>query len=107
MLISYHRGRYSTTSVAMNFRNNRVPAAEVGDFVAYDWDGNGSTDHVAFIVNIAAGQYPEVSEWGVGSGSRTAYQKRGWTYSKVHGTWLQATYPSVKATLIHINGGHY
>lgn len=109
-LINYLSQRYSISKVAMSFSANKVPAAQVGDFVAYDWDGNGTTDHVAFIVDIASGQYPEVAEWGVGGITTlgtTPYKERGWTYSQLHNEWLQKEYPNVKATLIHINGGHY
>lgn len=86
---------------AERFRNNSVPEAELGDLIAYDWDGDGSLDHFTMVTEIAPGNYPEVSEWGVNN----VYPKRGWTYSVNDDTWLQSHNPGVRAKLIHFNGG--
>lgn len=102
-LIRHLRSKYSVSTIPLNFKANKVPEARAGDFIAYDWNGDGSTDHLAFIVNIASGQYPEVAEWGVSIGGRTAYDKRGWTWSANDKKWLQQKYPKVKASLIRIN----
>ena len=92
----------------MSFSDNRVPQAEIGDFVAYDWEADGHLDHLAFIVAIAPGQYPVVSEWGLTSWGRPSpYQLRGWTWSALSNKWLQAKRPRVRAMLVHIRGGHY
>lgn len=83
------------------FRANTVPDAQPGDLLVYDWNGDGEWDHFAIVTDIASGNYPEVSEWGVNN----SYVKRGWTYSINDGTWLQVNNPNVVAELIHFNGG--
>lgn len=108
-LVGYLLGTYDTAQVPMDFTANAVPEAVIGDVVAYDWDSDGTIDHLAFVTGIADGQYPEVSEWGVGTwighSGPAGYTSRGWTYSDNNGRWLQADHPSVSATLIHFNGG--
>ncbi|HQZ84526.1 MAG TPA: amidase domain-containing protein [Actinomycetota bacterium] len=108
-LSDYLLTTYDTEYVQMDFTANAVPEAVIGDVVAYDWESDGTIDHLAFVTGIADGQYPEVSEWGVGtwfSGSGPAgYTSRGWTYSDNHGRWLQADHPQVSASLIHFRGG--
>jgi hypothetical protein len=84
------------------FRTNAVPDARPGDVIVYDWDSDGIFDHLAFVVSIAPGQYPEVAEWGTVP-VWEPYQKRGWTYSALHNNWLQQDYPGVTAELLHFN----
>lgn len=103
-LVQYLERNYSVQLVPMDFSGNAVPLAEVGDVVAYDWENDGLIDHLAFVTGIAAGAYPEVSEWGTGA---NWYTQRGWTYSEINHDWLQVEHPNVSATLVHINGGVY
>lgn len=119
----YFLSHYSATWTPLgNMSTNVVPAAEPGDIIVYSWDGGKTLDHVAFVVDIAAGQYPEVSEWGTPDWTsppwnlayyqahhpREGYQKRGWTWSQKSGKWLQAEYGgSARAYLLHINGGYF
>lgn len=91
------------------FHGNVVPEAQTGDIIAYDWENDGTIDHLSFVTNIAPGQYPEVSEWGTTKGW-SPYQKRGWTWSVLNGKWLQQQYPAnsngsggVTAQLIHFD----
>lgn len=91
-----------------NFTENAMPEARVGDIIAYWWDGVGDknpkpADHLAVVVNIAPGQYPEVAEWGTNPNwqARSSYQKRGWTWSAKDGTWLQVHNQDIVAKLIH------
>jgi hypothetical protein len=103
-LLDYLKRRYPLSQqIGMDFSGNRVPEASPGDIVAYDWEGDGEVDHLAFVVNIADGRYPEVAEWG--TGNPAGYVKRGWTWSQNDGAWLQdsALYPHVTATLFHID----
>lgn len=87
-----------------DFRNNRVPNADPGDVIIYDWEDDGDYDHATFITNMASGEYPEVTEWGVYDGRKpTDYPRRGWTYSKASETWLQNKYPRVVAYLLDID----
>ncbi len=85
------------------FHSNAVPEARMGDLMVYDWEGDGVWDHFAIITGMAAGDYPEVSEWGVSN----TYVKRGWTYSINSNGWLQQGHPNVRAQLIRIAGGHW
>lgn len=91
----------TVTDLSANFTSNAVPEAEAGDLIVYDWGEGEGWSHFTMVTNIAPGQYPEVSEWGVNA----SYVKRGWTYSDNSGTWLQTVHPQVRAELIHINGG--
>lgn len=103
-LLDYLTSRYPLTrTVLMNFSTNAVPEAEPGDVVAYDWENDGNVDHLALVVRIAAGSYPQVAEWGVGDQSGSGYAERGWTYSELSDGWLQQAYPNVSATLFHID----
>lgn len=86
------------------FSTNAVPEARVGDLIAYSWDGSGYINHIAVIVNIAPGDYPEVAEWGTADFPHRSvgYHKRGWTYSEKHQQWLQVDYPNVTAVLLRV-----
>jgi hypothetical protein len=92
--------------VPLDFSINAVPPAEVGDAIWYDWDADGSGDHLAIVIKIEPGQYPDVAEWGAAEGWSlhpvSKYQMRGWTWSANSGKWLQKKYPDVRATLLHI-----
>jgi hypothetical protein len=104
-LVDYLQDHYSVTVTPLTpdrFRSNAVPEAELGDLIVYRWDHGDNWDHFSMVTDIAAGQYPEVSEWGVSA----HYAKRGWTYSINSSGWLQKEYPDVEAILIHINGGY-
>lgn len=119
--LPYLRAHASTTTIDItsDFKTNAVPQAEPGDLILYDWGNGEGISHVAFVVDIASGQYPEVAEMGQYDFGildaavnkvvhvRSSYVKRGWTYSAVHHEWLQKKYPHVKAYLLHINGGYF
>ncbi len=99
-----------STFTQLNLRGNRVPAAQPGDVIAYDWYGHSSVhnlshlQHVSLVVGIASGEYPEVSEWSVDEGREpTPYVSRGWTWSEKTHKWLQQEYPHVQAFLLHID----
>jgi len=117
-LLSHFSSSY--TDITSNLKTNAVPQAESGDLIFYDWEehpGDGIT-HVAIVVGIAPGNYPEVAEMGqFDFGFRdsignlinpvaSSYQKRGWTWSQIHHHWLQWKYPNMKAYLLHFNGGY-
>jgi hypothetical protein len=98
---------YPSTSVVElgsdRFHGNAVPEAEVGDVIAYDWEGDGDPDHVSIVTSISDGDYPNVAEWGTNkTGHLTSgYDERGWTWSEKHHEWLQEESPGVTATLYH------
>ena len=106
--------------ITSNLRTNAVPQAETGDLIGYDWGvgpHKGDISHLAIIVGLAPGQYPEVSEmsqfefdWAHSFFNRirhvrSPYRKRGWTWSQLHHMWLQKRDPHMRAYLIHIPGG--
>ncbi len=122
-LTAYLQERFDVAVVPLTdevFRDNSVPEAQPGDVIAYNWNSGstlGSTDepvsidewilgvdHLAFVVSIANGNYPEVSEWGTVA-IRESYAKRGWTWSALNNDWLQAVNDTkeVEAVLIHFN----
>ncbi len=121
-LKSYLSSHFSSSysDITANLTTNAVPQAESGDLIFYDWEhqpGEGIT-HVAIVVKIAPGNYPEVAEMGqfdfgvrdsIGNlfnPVNSSYQKRGWTWSQVNHHWLQWKYPHMKAYLLHFNGGY-
>ena len=75
---------------------------------------------MSFVVNIAKGSYPEVSEWGTPEFTgfdwvwyqihhpKEGYTKRGWTWSEKNNKFLQKEYGGeARAYLLHINGGFF
>jgi hypothetical protein len=115
----YFLSHYSATWTSLGDMSvNPVPAAEPGDIIVYSWDRGKTLEHMAFVVGIAPGQYPEVAEWGTPDWTpwnyayyeahhpREGYQKRGWTWSQKAHKYLQVEYKgSARAYLLHINGG--
>lgn len=106
------------TDITRNLITNAVPGAVAGDVIVYNWnDGGAALDHMSLVVDIAAGQYPEVSEMGQFDftkhpeyklrNPRSPYVKRGWTYSAMHHAYLQKQHPGMKAYLLHFNGGYF
>lgn len=119
-LVNYMRANYSVTwtNITSDLTSNAVPAAEPGDIIVYNWNDGGTIyDHMAFVVDIAAGQYPEVAEWGQFDFTThpwykithpsSPYVKRGWTWSAMNNEWLQREHPGMQAYLLHINGGYF
>lgn len=103
--MDYMRKTYKdSTFRELNFSENAVPDAQVGDVIFYDWGKGEGISHATIITNIADGQYPEISEWSVQSDGTlpSPYAKRGWTYSELSHHWLQWKYPHIKAYLLHI-----
>lgn len=117
--VPYIQSHFSTTliNITSDFRTNAVPQAEPGDIILYNWGDGQGISHATFVVGIAPGQYPEVSEMGQYDLSlidaavnkivhiHSTYVERGWTWSAVHNEWLQQEFPHVQAYLLHINGG--
>lgn len=105
LLSTYPRSTFSELSMTQN----AVPQAQVGDVIAYDWEGDWTFDHIAVITGFASGDYPLVSEWGVADPRfgnlhpATQYSQRGWTYSEKSSDWLQSGHPSMRAALLHID----
>lgn len=121
-LLTYLEQNYSTEWVPlgkMSAGNNNVPEAEIGDIIAYSWNGDGTIDHLAFIVGFAEGnpEYPLVAEWGqfanYGPGDilnnpTSPYVERGWTWSEINHMYLQQEpgNQGMTAYLLHFYGGY-
>ncbi len=120
-LVTYLRNTFHATwtPITADLASHSVPAAEPGDIIVYDWEVNGSTyDHMAFVVDIASGRNPQVSEWGQLDfniattlwyhifGGKSPYVKRGWTWSVMNNEPLDKEFPKMQAHLLHIPGGH-
>lgn len=113
-LITYIEKTYpDSTWQELDFSQSNQPEARPGDVIAYDWDGDGTIDHLAMVVDDAPGtQYPEIAEWGnLKPGQHAAdYQKTGWTWSAYYNNWIQEAtnpdgsraYPHPHAYLLHI-----
>jgi hypothetical protein len=118
-LVDYLYDNYSVTwtDITGDLTTNAVPQAEPGDIIVYSWNGNSTLDHMAFVVGIASGDYPEVSEWGQFDffpeiwnkidNPSSSYVERGWTWSAMDNKWLQQEHPNMTAYLLHINGGYF
>lgn len=106
----YLRDELHATVIPLNARlapgKNAVPEAQVGDLIAYDWEGDGHVSHMSIIVHMSPGFYPDVAEWGTadGPGTRSSYAWRGWTWSENQHKWLQEVYgDKVTPYLIHLS----
>jgi hypothetical protein len=117
--VSYLEANYSVTwtDITSDLATNAVPQAQPGDIIVYSWNGNATLNHMAFVVGIASGDYPEVAEWGQFNfvpdvwdyivNPSSPYVERGWTWSAISGKWLQQEFPNTTAYLLHINGGYF
>jgi len=87
----------------MSAVNNNVPDAKLGDVIGYDWNDDGSVDHLAIVTGFS-GQYPLVSGWSEKGDEALTYNQRGWTWSAVHNTWLQSEpgQANMTAELVHL-----
>lgn len=104
-LVSYFQKQPYAEFSELNVKQFNIPKARKGDFVAYDWSGDGSIDHLSLIVGAAENnpQYPLVAEWGVYGSKPVNYNERGWTWSKKNNSWLQdeREQQNIRAYLIH------
>lgn len=102
---------FTDTTNRFDRGQSSIPEAKIGDVIAYDWTGDGTLDHLAFIVDIVDGSYPLVSEWGTldwdDVDRRVGYDRRGWTWSEKEERWLAEYNPGIKATLLRITAQEY
>ena len=111
LLANYLVSQGLVVKVPLNLNQNAVPQAQLGDLIVYSWDGGKTWDHIAIVVNISSGSYPDVAEWGsnnnlvtpLGGHPRSPYVERGWTWSQLKHEWLETKYKGqVSAFLLHI-----
>ena len=95
--------RYAETSglasvTRIQWSDNTAAGAELGDVIAYDWDGaaDGGMDHLAVVTGFAEGGYPLVTQH---SPSRL---DRGWSWDPGGNNWIEYTHPGSLAYLVHL-----
>ena len=90
----------------MSAQKNDIPDARPGDILVYDWDGDGTPDHVDVVVGASESnpEYPLVAGWSEDGFRAVHYNRRGWTWSELHNTWLQDEpgQSNMTVTLLHI-----
>ncbi|MGV9712277.1 amidase domain-containing protein [Gordonia sp. NPDC003424] len=88
----------TATSSRITWSDNTAHGAQLGDVIAYDWDGkaDGSIDHLAIVTGFASDGYPLVTQH---SPSR---RNRGWSWDPSGNNWIEFTHPGSAAFLIHI-----
>ena len=70
--------------------------AELADVIAYDWEGDGTIDHLAMVTGRDQDHYPLVSQ-------HTPNQtNRYWSWSETAHNWISVANPGARVYLIHI-----
>ena len=85
------------TRTPIDWPDNTASGAELGDVIAYDWEGNGTIDQVAVVLNFNDDGYPEVSQYAPTAGVRY------WSVPESGGNWIEDEYPGSAAYLIQIS----
>lgn len=93
-LVNYLYHNFDITFTQLSWSDNEAGGADLGDVIAYDWEGDGIIDHVAIVTRINEEGYPEVSEHS------PTDQNRYWTYSDLDNAFIEAAYPGSVAYLI-------
>lgn len=88
---------HAAISQIEHWSDNTANGAELGDIIAYDWNGDTKFDHLAMVTSLNEQGYPSVSEHS--NGNRDRY----WSWSKEAGNWIEfATQGKAIAYLVHI-----
>ena len=85
--------------VPIAWTDNTASGAQLGDVIAYDWEGDGHIDHVALVTSLNADGYPSVTQ-------KTPDQlNRYWSWSDTDGGWISSpkVFPHAKAELIRVH----
>lgn len=85
--------------VAISWTDNTASGAQLGDVIAYDWEGDGHIDHLAIVTALNAQGYPSVTQ-------KTPDQlNRYWSWSDTSHDWISSAsvYPHAQAYLIRIH----
>jgi Putative amidase domain len=72
--------------IPINWSDNTAAGAQLGDFIAYDWDhgSDGTIDHIAVVTGFAPGtNYPLVTQHS------PAQTNRYWSWSILDNSWIQ------------------
>lgn len=84
--VNYLVGSGLAEEIPINWSDNTAAGAQLGDFIAYDWDGgsDGTIDHIAVVTGFAPGtHYPLVTQHS------PAQINRYWSWSIKGNTWIQ------------------
>ena len=85
------------TKRQITWSDNTADGAQLGDVIAYDWNGpaDGTIDHIAVVTGFDNG-YPLVTQH---SPTRI---NRGWSWDPGEGNWIEYTHRGSMAYLIHL-----
>lgn len=84
--------------IPITWSDNTASGAQLGDVIAYDWEGDGHIDHVALVTSVNGQGYPSVSQ-------KTSDQlNRYWSWSNNDNDWISSpkVSPSAKAELVRV-----
>ena len=83
----------------ITWSDNTAAGAELGDVIAYDWDGpaDGHIDHLAIVTSFTDDHHPNVSQHS------PTRQDRYWSWDPDGKNWIEFTHPGSRASLIHFN----
>lgn len=76
--------------------SDTVKEADLGDIIAYDYDGNGTIEHLAIVTGIAADGEPNVTQHS------PAEVDTYWSWVKSKDKWLREVRPDAKVYLLQI-----
>lgn len=84
--------------VPITWTDNTASGAQLGDVIAYDWDGDGHIDHVALVTSLNAEGYPSVTQ------KTTDQLNRYWSWSETDDDWISSpgVSPNARAELIRV-----
>jgi hypothetical protein len=86
--------------IPIDWSDNTAGGAQLGDFIAYDWDGgsNGTIDHIAVVTGFGPGtHYPLVTQHS------PAQINRYWSWSIEDNSWIQYA-PDYQPSPVSSNG---
>lgn len=85
------------TYIDIDWSDNTAGGAEVGDVIAYDWDGDGKINHVALVTSVNEQGYPSITQ------HTPAQKDRYWSWSDSGNDWIEFASPGATAHLIKFN----
>lgn len=99
LFVQYMKDSGTATVTQIKWSDNTANHAQLGDIIAYDWEGKGGIagiDHLAMVTSLNSSGYPSVTQ-------HTKTQVgRYWSWSVDRNGWIQVKYPGSIAYLIHI-----
>lgn len=84
------------TSTELSWTQSEPPGAQLGDIIAYDWEGDGTINHLAMVTGYDQDRFPLVSQ------HTPTQTNRYWSWSEQSHDWISIAHPGAKVFLIHI-----